>query len=212
MSCVYGDGCEKGIDIALEVALRVGSLVGVEFVPLEKPNAPFAELREKEVIPAAVLGLDEAVDFSCQCGKGFVRAETVVTRFAIAVLDALHEAGLGYCDIFCQVGSGNGKELNPFEQRICGIFGFFEDAAIELHPGVVASGKELQFLLRSSHRFDTDRVGKSTALCQRRGIRSCDCNCSSCLQKQGWNQVKGVRQTIGIRSDGRLTRDGGRVE
>ena len=94
---------------------------------------------------------DKGVDFCGERGEGFVGAKAVVALLAISVLDALHEAGLADFDIFVEIGAGDGEKLDPFEEGIGGVFGFFKDAAIELHPRVVASGKKLLFLLRSSH-------------------------------------------------------------
>ena len=133
-----------------------------------------AKVGEEQVVPAAVLRFNEAVNFGGQRSQGLIGAKAVVTRFPVAVLDALHEAGLTDFDVFIEIGSGDGKEFDTFEQRISGVFGFFEDAAVELHPGVVASGKELLFLLRSSHGIGTDRVGKSTAFCLQREIETRD--------------------------------------
>ncbi len=86
------------------------------------------------------------MDFGGEGGEGFLGAEAVVAGLAIAVLDALHEAGLADLDVLVEVGAGDGEELDALEQRIGGVFGFLEDAAIELHPGVVAAVEELLFL------------------------------------------------------------------
>src|SRR6185503_6742579 len=120
---------------------------------------------KKQVVPAAILGLDELVDFGREGREGFIGAEAVVPGLSIAIFDALHQAGLADLDVLVEVGGGNGEELDPLQQWIGGVFGFFEDATIELHPGVVASRKEPLFLLRSSHWIGTNRDGKSTASC-----------------------------------------------
>jgi hypothetical protein len=54
-------------------------------------------------------------------------------------------------NVFVEVGAGDGEELDAFEQGVGGVFCFFEDTAIELHPGGVASVEELLFLCGSSH-------------------------------------------------------------
>ena len=151
MRGIDGDGGEKRIDFALEIGLGVGAGFFVEFIPLHEANALFAEFGEQEVVPAAVLGFDEGVDFGGEGGERLIGTKAVVALLAVAVFNALHEAGLADFHIFVKVGTGNGEKLDPFEERIGGVFSFFEDAAIELHPGVVASGKELLFLFRSGH-------------------------------------------------------------
>jgi len=91
------------------------------------------------------------VDLGRESGERLVGAKAVVAGFTIPVLDALHETGLAYFDVLVEIGTGDGKKLDSFEEGIGRVFSFFEDAAIELHPGVIASGKELLFLLGSSH-------------------------------------------------------------
>ena len=76
-----------------------------------------------------VLGLDEGVDFGGEGGEGLVGAEAVVALFAVAVFNALHEPGLADFDVFVEVGTGDGKKLDPFEERIGGILGLFKDTA-----------------------------------------------------------------------------------
>ena len=84
-------------------------------------------------------------------GQRFVGAKAVVARLAVAVFNALHEAGLADLDVLVEVGAGDGEELDALEQRIGGVLGFFEDTAVELHPGVVAAVEELLFLCGSGH-------------------------------------------------------------
>ena len=79
------------------------------------------------------------MDFGGQRGQGFVRAQAVVARLAVAVLDALHEAGLADFDVFVEVAAGDGQELDPLEQGIGRVLGLFEHATVELHPGRIAS-------------------------------------------------------------------------
>ena len=140
---VDGDGGQEGIDLALEVALGIGAGVFVQFVPLKEADALFAQLGKQEIVPAAILGIDKAVDFGGESGERFVRAQAIVALFAIAVFNALHEAGLADFDIFIEIGTGDGQKLHSLEERIRRVFCFFEDAPIELHPGMVATCKKL---------------------------------------------------------------------
>jgi hypothetical protein len=110
-----------------------------------------AQIGQELVIPTPILVFDEAVDFGRERREGFVRAKSVIALLAVAVLNALHEAGLTDLDIFIQVGARDSKKLDPLEERIGVVSGLFKDTPIELHPGMVASGKELLFLLRSGH-------------------------------------------------------------
>ena len=149
MRRIDGDGGQQRIDFALEVVLGKGAGFVVELVPLQQADALLAQFGEQVLVPAVVLGVDKGVDFGGEDGQRLVGAQAVVARLAVAVFNALHEAGLADFDVFVEVGAGDGEELDPLEQRIGGVFGLFEDTAIELHPGVVASVKELLFLRRS---------------------------------------------------------------
>ena len=152
MGGVDGDGGQQRIDFALEVVLGKGAGVVVELLPLEQADALLAQLGEQLVVPAAVLGVDKAVDFGGEDGEGFVGAQAVVARLAVAVFNALHEAGLADFDVLVEVGAGDGEELDALEQGIGGVFGFFKHTPVELHPGVVAAVEELLFWSRSGHR------------------------------------------------------------
>ena len=56
------------------------------------------------------------------------------------------------------------RNLTRSSRGLAGVLGLFEDAAVELHPGVVPAVEQLLFLCRSGHRVrPVRRVGKSTA-------------------------------------------------
>ena len=105
---VDGDGGKKRIDFALEVGLGIGAGFFVEFVPLQQADALFAQFGKEQVVPAAVLGVDKGVDFGGEGGQGLVGTEAVVALFAVAVFNALHEAGLADFDVLVEVGAGDG--------------------------------------------------------------------------------------------------------
>ena len=185
---VDGDWGEEGVDFALEVGLGVGASVFVELFPFEEADALVAEFGEEQFVPAVVLGLDEGVDFGGEGGQGLVRAKAVVALLAIAVFDALHEAGLADFHIFVEVGAGDGKKLDPLEEGIRRVFRFFEDTTIELHPGVVASGEELLFLLGSGHVRESSRVGKSTVFCGETGTPGFEFVSVAMITGRGWTR------------------------
>ena len=101
-----------------------------------------------------ILGVDKAVDFGGESGQGFVGAKAVKALLAISILDALHEAGLADFNIFIEIGAGNGQKFYALKERIRRVFGFLEDAPVELHPGMVPPGKELLFLHGSGHGIE----------------------------------------------------------
>ncbi len=171
VSGVNGDGGQEGIDLALEVALGVGAGLFVEFLPDQQADAVLAQLGEQFLVPAAVLGGDEFVDFGGEHGEGLIGAQAVVTGLAVAVLDALHEAGLAHLDVFVEVVGGDGEELDAFQQGVGGVLGFLQDAAVELHPGVVPAVEELLFVGSSGHRLrPVRRVGSLQRLAWERHV------------------------------------------
>ena len=161
MGRVDGNGSEERIDLALEVVFGEGAGLVGELFPIEEVDFLLAKFGEQLVVPALVLGFDEGVDFRGENGEGFCGAKAVIAGLAVAVFDALHESGLADFDVFVEVGAGDGEELDALDEWVGGIFGFFEDAAIELHPGVVASVEELLFLCGSSHGNLSSAVLKS---------------------------------------------------
>ena len=59
-------------------------------------------------------------------------------RKAEAFFEALQDAGDADLDELVEVAGGDGEELDALEQGIGGVVGFFEDAAVELQPALVA--------------------------------------------------------------------------
>ena len=57
--------------------------------------------------------------------------QAVEAGLGVAVLDTLHDAGHANLDKLVQIAGGNGQELDPLEDGIVLILGFFEDTAIE---------------------------------------------------------------------------------
>ncbi len=57
------------------------------------------------------------MDFVREGGERFIRSKTVITRLAVAVFDALHEASLANFNVLIEIGSGDGEKFDPFEQR-----------------------------------------------------------------------------------------------
>ncbi len=85
--------------------------------------------------------------------QGLSRSQTIKARFGVAVFNALHDAGNANLDKLIQIAGGDGEELDPFEQGIFRILGFFEDAAIKAQPRFVAADKEtLRILAHIVHR------------------------------------------------------------
>ncbi len=117
MRGIDGDGRQQRIDFALKVALGKGAGFFAQLVPLQQPDALLAQLGQQLLVPAAVLGGDKAVNFGGQRGQRLVGAQAVVARLAVAVFNALHEAGLADLNVFVEVGAGDGEKLDPLEQR-----------------------------------------------------------------------------------------------
>jgi len=122
-----------------------------QFLPAKHANAAGAELRQQEIVPAAVLLGDEELQVFFDGGQRFLGGQAIESGFSVAVLNTLQDASETDFDEFVQVAGGNGEELDALQQGIGGVFSLFKDTAIELHPRVVASVKELLFLSSSRH-------------------------------------------------------------
>ncbi len=151
MRGIDGDGRQQRIDLALEVT--AGEIGGVlaQFAPGEQPDALLAQLLRQLLVPALVLRGHKAVNFGSEDGKGLVRAQAVVAGFAVAVFNALQQAGLADFNVFVEVGAGDGQEFDALQQGVGGVFSLFEHTAIELHPGVVPAVEKLGFPCASGH-------------------------------------------------------------
>jgi hypothetical protein len=55
-----------------------------------------------------------------------------------AFLEALQDAGDADLDELIKVAGSDGEKFNALEQGVGGVVGFFEDAAVELEPALVA--------------------------------------------------------------------------
>ncbi len=163
MGRIDGDGRQQRVHFALKVLLGKVAGLGVQLLPLQQPHALLAQIWQQVFVPAAVLRVHKAVNFGGQRGEGFVGAQAVVARFAVAVLDALQEAGLADFHVLVEVGGGDGEELDPLQQRIGGILGLFKHTPVELHPGVVPTIEELLFLRSSCHEVRFVPCWQSTA-------------------------------------------------
>ncbi len=118
MGRVNRDRGQKRIDLALKVVLGKGPRFLVELFPLQQPDTVFAQLGQQVLVPAAVLRSHKRVNLGGQHGEGFVGAQAVVAGLAIAVFDALHEAGLADFDVLIEVRAGNGQEFDALQQGI----------------------------------------------------------------------------------------------
>ncbi len=83
------DRRQQRIDLALKVVLRKSPGLFTQLLPLEQPDALLAQLGHKLVVPAAVLCGHKTVNLRGQHRQRLVRPQSVVARFAVAVLNAL---------------------------------------------------------------------------------------------------------------------------
>ena len=145
------------------------------------------------LVPAAVLRGHKAVNLGGEHGEGFVGAQAVVAGLAVAVLNALHEAGLADFNVFVEVGAGDGQELDALQQRIGRVFGFFKHTPVELHPGVVPAVEKLLFLCGSGHRSVSAPCWQSTAFSRQTECKVSRCNKMPCRQ--------GIQRSTVVKTD-----------
>ena len=72
----------------------------------------------------------------------------------------MFEAGNTDHEEFVEVRAENGEELDAFEERVCGVVGFFEDAALEAEEAEFAVDEEAAVIERESGlRWGGSRLG-----------------------------------------------------
>ena len=81
-----------------------------------------------------VLVGNHAEDSGANGGQNFGGAETIRTMNITSVVDELFEGGNADFEELVQVRTDDGKEFEPFEQRLGRVLSLFENALIKLQP------------------------------------------------------------------------------
>jgi hypothetical protein len=146
-------GGEQRIDFALVILRGKFPRVGVHLIPAEDANAGLAHGGQKFLIPAAVLVGHKSLRFVLHGVEGFTEGRAVGRSFVVAVFNALQNAGNANLEELVEIAGGDGEKLDPLEERVGGIFGFFQNPAIKTQPGFVAAEeKALRALWFFPHR------------------------------------------------------------
>jgi len=101
---------------------------------------------EELAVPAIVLGADDSWMILLRRSRRCSRVRPPSSgrwRLIEAVLNALEQAGDADLDEFVQVAGGDSEKFDAFEEGVGGVLGFFEDALVEAHPGLVAAEEEV---------------------------------------------------------------------
>ena len=81
-----------------------------------------------------VLVGNHAEDSGANGGQNFGGAETIRTMNITSVVDELFEGGNADFEELVQVRTDDGKEFEPFEQRLGRVLSLFKNALIKLQP------------------------------------------------------------------------------
>ena len=81
-----------------------------------------------------VLVGNHAEDSGANGGQNFGGAETIRTMNITSVVDELFEGGDADFEELVQVRTDDGKEFEPFEQRLGRVLSLFKNALIKLQP------------------------------------------------------------------------------
>ena len=155
MRGVDGDGRQQRIDFALEVTWWQPCGPRRPVRPTRSTRTPAARSAGSSCLfqqwyCSATKPCISAVMAASDCSG----RSAVGVGLGVAVFNALHQAGLADFDEFVEIAGGDGQELDPLEQGIGGVLGFFEHAPVEVHPGFVSGEKEaLLRALRSGHKL-----------------------------------------------------------
>ena len=158
MGRIDRDGRQQRVNLLLEVILGKVAGLWVQLPPFQQANALLAQFGQQVLVPALVLVVHKAVDLGVQHGERLFGAQAVVAGLAVAVFDALHQAGLADFNVLVEIRGGDGQKLDPFQQRIGQVLGLFEHTPVELHPGVVPSVEQLLLLRNFGHRVRVFRA------------------------------------------------------
>jgi len=138
---VQGYGSEEGVDLLLEEfdgELAVGF---AELLPAEERDAGAFEFGDEAIVPAGGLSVVELVEAVADALHALMLGESAsveVMREVEAFFEALQDTGDADLDELVEVAGGDGEKLDAFEEGVGGVVGFFEDAAVELKPALVA--------------------------------------------------------------------------
>src|SRR5580698_9917274 len=128
----------------------------VRLTPLQHAHAIGIEGWAQVLRPATVLVADEIVHVLDDDIKSLAGRQSIEAGLGVAILNALHDAGHTDLDKLIQVAGGNCQELDPFENWIVGVLGFFEDATIKAQPRFIAADKEtLRIVAHTVHKWAT---------------------------------------------------------
>ena len=132
---------EERVDLLLEKLDGELAIGFAELLPADEADAGALEFGNEMVVPGGALILDELMEARANAFHALVLGEAAsVSELgnAEAFFKALQDACNADLDELIEVASGDGEELDAFEQRIGGVVGFFQDAAVELKPALVA--------------------------------------------------------------------------
>jgi hypothetical protein len=139
-----GIECDRGkerVDLLVEKFSGEVAIFLAEFLPRQEGDAGAFELRNEVIIPAGVLLFDELVEMVAKTIEMLILGEASLIEGlgeALVFFELLKDAGYADFYEFVEVAGGDGEEFDALEQRVRRVVGFFEDAAIELQPALVA--------------------------------------------------------------------------
>ncbi len=105
---------------------------------LEETDAVPFEFRRQLFAPADVLIPHHAPDAFLHGAQRFGGRQSVDAPADRAAFDLLFEAGHAHLEELVQVGAGDAKKLEPFQQRIAGIARLLQHPLVELQPAQLA--------------------------------------------------------------------------
>jgi hypothetical protein len=138
---VDGNGGQERVDLFMEELGGVGAVGREHLLPVDEADVGLGEGGDEALIPAGGLVEGELVHAVAEAIDALLGGEAPFVGNlweAFAVFELLEDAGDADLDELIEVAGGDGEELDALEEGIGGVGGFFEDAAIELEPGLVA--------------------------------------------------------------------------
>ena len=143
MGRVNRHGRQQGIKFFLTVFPDKTHSRGIQLMQSQHPDALRGQRRTQPGIPTVILFVDKFVGQLAEQIAFFSERKAIGTGLVVPVFNLLHHRRHPHFKKFVQIAGRDGQELQPFEQRIAFIAGFFQHTAVEREPGNVAIEKIL---------------------------------------------------------------------
>src|SRR5262249_14205535 len=153
-------------NLLLEIGAHPRELGRREFPGGLEDDALARERRDKLLMPAAVLILDQRRDDEMNAAQLLARTESVEARLVHAGIDRLDQAGDADLKKLVEIRADDGEELHPLQQGMARILRLLQHPAVEGQPAQLAievgefrRGRSFAVSVLREHLLEQRRLG-----------------------------------------------------